>query len=153
MLRLPCRLQREDGEDAIMADKELDDPAALGPALDEVHAALGHELARALEEIALDLQGRMQRYPPALPSKSGYVRTGTLGRGWHVSPVGMGDMITLGNPVSYAPYVQGPTDIQARRMAARGWQSVTVVLQGMTTIIAERIAAAIQRAFDGIKNR
>jgi hypothetical protein len=81
---------------------------------------------------------RPWKNPPKTGPRAGGRRTGQLGRGWSrtVSSIGGSVTMTIKNPVSYAPYVQGSR--QARALAARSW--VTIIS------IAERNTPALQRA-------
>lgn len=56
------------------------------------------------------IKKRLQQYPPERP-ESLYVRTGDLGRGWHVPSTGIsgsGIVTLVANSVRYSTYVQGP---------------------------------------------
>ena len=85
----------------------------------------------------------MALYPPALPwtsrpprtgPRAGGRRTGGLGRNWRISQHRRAALIEVANPTDYAGFVQGPPRgrkgyRQTAVMAARGWQTITVVNQ------------------------
>lgn len=76
----------------------------------------------------------LKHYPPPRPTKTGYVRTGTLRSGWaYTAP--QGNKLYIQNPVSYAGYVQG--NPPAEHMRRRGWR-------GWKDVIASNMAGALR---------
>ncbi len=75
-------------------------------------------------------------YPAQLPTVSGYIRTGTLGRGWRLGSQRRGASlaVTVDNPTTYARRVQGPRrgfgprPHQVPAMRMRGWRSIEVMV-------------------------
>lgn len=72
-----------------------------------------------------DVVNRMQTYPPQQPTVSGYVRTGSYGKGWQMSYLSATRTVTWTNSVQYASYVGGLGGIhQAAEMVRRGWPTL-----------------------------
>ncbi len=103
---------------------------------------------RDLRAFGVDIESKMERYPPALPWKSRPPkrglrkgirrmgvgkRTGRLAKGWAGALRMSRFKVEVVNPVSYGVYVQGrvPGSGKGRRqtavMRARGWQNITSV--------------------------
>jgi hypothetical protein len=123
------------------------DPKEVEAILRRVEPLLLREMQQALREITLIIENEAKQYPPAR-IESRYVRTGTLGGGWHtfVEPRGEGIEAFVGNAVRYAPFVQGPVGVQSRRMASYGWSSLDAMVEGRIGEMAERVGAAVERA-------
>ncbi len=86
----------------------------------------GPQIERRLVTHLGKVQNKMQRYPPQEPT--GYVRTGDLGRKWQTRLKRTGGNLEgeLGNPMSYAGYVEGFTEgakgeRQTAVMREKGW--------------------------------
>lgn len=78
----------------------------------------------------------LKHYPPPRPSKSGYVRTGTLKGGWtYTTP--QNNKVYVQNTVPYSGYVQG--NPPAEHMQRRGWR-------GWKEVIESNMAGALRSA-------
>lgn len=135
--------------------RKLDD---LGK-LSKVHAGL--------KAAALYLKGRIAIYPPATIANSPSNPSGQwYQRGWGVRYKGGGGRqtseqlgqkwttkydsnkfeATVGNNASYARFVQGPEETQARHMKRIGWKGVDVVAKEETKRVQEYVFDAVKRA-------
>lgn len=111
---------------------------------------------RELASFGGEMVRRMAKYPPQQPPigsrqsigrrfgsrlakrayiRRGYKRTGRLGRNWRIRGQRPG-YIRVGNNVEYSVYVQGPLPGEPRRrqtavMTAKGWQSITTVVNAV----------------------
>lgn len=104
---------------------------------------------KALDKFLLNFKGEAQRelqkYPTWQPWKSpprsglraGGKRTGNLGRNWSTYHLVSGQSLTMTNPISYAPYVQGTGPnkpyvkgkSQTKVARARGWPAIDEVAE------------------------
>ena len=102
---------------------------------------------KALDRFLLNFKGEAQRElqqypawqpwknPPKKGPRAGGKRTGNLGRNWNTYQLVSGQSLTMTNPVSYAPYVQGTGPkqpyvrgkSQAKALRARGWPAIDEV--------------------------
>jgi len=105
-------------------------------------------LLAPMQRAVLDVQARMQQYPPAR-SGSTYRRTMTLGRRWTSVVVREGNKLrgTVGNNTRYAPFVQSSM-FQARVHRGRWLTDQGAVEQTAPAIIAD-FAQAVRDAFSG----
>lgn len=106
--------------------------------LDALHAPM--------QRAVLDVQARMQQYPPQR-SGSSYRRTMTLGRRWTSVVVREGNSLrgTVGNNTRYAPLVQSQM-YQARVHRGRWLTDQGAIEQAAPAIIAD-FAQAVRAAF------
>lgn len=90
----------------------------------------------ALPAASKHVQGKVAKYPPQMPTVSGYRRTGTLGRNW-TSKVNIGTLsAVIGNITHYGSFVQGSPG-QTAEMARRNWQTTQQVSTSETgTVVA-----------------
>ena len=120
------------------------------------------------------MKGKMAQYPPATaanqPSSTigdrwyerGYgprwmtkggikgKRTSeTLGRKWTSRYDRNTFTATVGNNVSYGPFVMGTKDEQARHMKKIGWKGIDVVAAAETKRITEYVVDAVRRSLEG----
>ena len=108
--------------------------------LDVLHAPM--------QRAVLDVQARMQQYPPP-PSGSMYRRTMILGRRWTSAVVREGNSLrgTVGNNTRYAPFVQSQM-FQARVHRGRWLTDQAAIEQAAPAIIAD-FAQTVRDAFVG----
>jgi hypothetical protein len=89
------------------------------------------KLESELNGFVSQVEDKMASYPPQQATKSGYVRTMTLGRSWSIvraRKVGGSLVASVGSNANIAPYakwVEG--EQQAKEMARRGWPRVMEV--------------------------
>lgn len=109
----------------------------------KVESNVKHEMSSLLS----DVHREMSEYEAPPPDPMVYIRTDTLKKSWSKKgPYSDGRSLIgiVGTALSYAIFVRGPKrglkgHRQARRMAARGWRSVTE--------IADRIWPSYRRRF------
>lgn len=81
-------------------------------------------------------------YPPQLPTVSGYIRSGTLGRNWEVENTLEGAQVD--NEVTYADFVQGPG--QTAEMSRRMWRTLIQVTDEQLPDLEASVRAILERA-------
>lgn len=96
-----------------------------------------------------DLVRVMAHYPPQMPTVSGYVRTGHLGRYWtmHFKTTASYIAADVNNNVVYRPFVQGPK--QTGEMKRRHWPE----LDASAAPIRKQLAKDVREAIKGSRNR
>lgn len=119
--------------------------------LDRLYKKLGavaaiDRLEKPMQRAVLRLQRRMQEYPPA-PSRSRYIRTGTLGRRWttRVERSGNGLVGKVGNVTRYGPLVQS-SRFQTRIHKRTGWLTDERAVREEQAAIVADFAREIDRA-------
>ena len=105
-----------------------------------VNAAGNRWSARMVQE--------MGKYPPQQPTKSGYRRTGTLGRNWKTKAVRTSGSIEfhVENATDYAEYVEGQQGQQTSEMARRSWQRIDDVGDRVSKQTDAELTAALAAA-------
>lgn len=118
--------------------------------------ALQKELTEAMEDTVTDGIDFMTDYPPQVLNKTGYVRTGTLGRSWmrdaktsnvRVTADRIEGVIGSAGP-EYNKYVQGEKDTQSRLMRGAGWQSVDDLIK---RVVEPKLKARLRAIFRGLR--
>lgn len=104
--------------------------------------AQAQEAINRMRTGAQQMHQAVATYPPQLPTVSGYVRTGTLGRGWMVENILEGARVD--NEVTYADFVQGPG--QTSEMQRRMWRTINAVVEDMLPGIQDATRAILERA-------
>jgi hypothetical protein len=95
------------------------------------------KLTGRMDEFTADLQRRCMEYEP--PATSSYRRTNALKNSWSrktevKSGVLVGEVMSSSATAPYNIYVRGPKtgtkgNRQAKRMAERGWKSITEIIE------------------------
>lgn len=98
---------------------------------------------RALPAASKHVQGKIAKYPPQMPTVSGYRRTGTLGRNWTSRVNNL--TATIGNITHYGPHVQGSPG-QTPEMARRNWKTT----QQVSTAEKDKVVAFFKSEIDKI---
>ena len=110
---------------------------------------LRRDFTKMLRNTAADGQRLMATYPPQTLTKTGYVRTRTLGRSWSHKVTSTSNKLEsiVGSNDNIAPYnkiVQGKEEDQSAMFRGAGWKGV----DELSKFLQDRVDREAQRIMD-----
>jgi hypothetical protein len=108
-------------------------------------------IRNALQDTVSEGHRFISRYPPQTLTKSGYIRTMTLGRSWSSRVVQLGDRMegivgSNSNMAPYNRYVQGKMSERARIFSGTGWENADTLKANMESELPRRVQEAVKSA-------
>ena len=76
----------------------------------------------------------------------GHQRSEVMGKQWNTEFKNGGLTSVVGNPVSYAPYVQGPEGVQVKALKNIGWKGIDTIAEEEKDTVTKFIQDKVDRA-------